>query len=62
VAHQVDPAAELVIDEYDMECVGEAYRARRQALLALIRDLLARDIQLHGVRLLGHIQGKHQID
>jgi hypothetical protein len=36
--------------------------AKRQALLALIRDLLARDIQLHGVRLLGHNQGKHQID
>lgn len=62
VAHQADPSAELVLNEYDIESVGESYLARRQALLALVRDLLARGVPLHGVGLQGHIQGKYQID
>jgi endo-1,4-beta-xylanase len=62
LAHQVDPAAELVINEYDIECVGEGFAVRRQALLTLVRDLLARGVPLHGVGLQGHIQGKYQID
>lgn len=62
LAHQVDPSAELVINEYDIECVGEDFAARRQALLTLVRDLLARGVPLHGVGLQGHILGKYQID
>jgi endo-1,4-beta-xylanase len=62
LAHQVDPDAELVLNEYDIECVGDPFVARRQALLALVRGLLARDVPLHGVGLQGHIQGQLQID
>ena len=62
LAHQADPAAELLINEYDIECVGEQFSARRQALLTLVRDLLGRGVPLHGVGLQGHIKGKYQID
>jgi endo-1,4-beta-xylanase len=62
LAHRVDPAAELVLNEYDIECVGEAFSARRQALLTLVRDLLARGVPLHGIGLQGHIRGQYEID
>ena len=38
LAHRVDPSAVLVLNEYDIECVGEAFTARREALHA--RDRL----------------------
>ena len=62
LAHQVDPSAELLLNEYDIECIGASFAARRRALLTLVRDLLARGVPLHGVGLQGHIQGKYQID
>ncbi len=62
LAHRVDPSAELVLNEYDIECVGEAFTARREALLTLIRDLLARGVPLHGIGLQGHIRGQYEID
>src|SRR5271155_4217995 len=62
LAHEADPMADLVINEYDIECVGEQFTARRQALLTLVRDLRARGVPLHGVGLQGHIKGKYQID
>jgi endo-1,4-beta-xylanase len=62
LAHRVDPAAELVLNEYDIECVGAPFATRRQALLSLVRDLLARGVPLHGIGLQGHIQGKYEID
>jgi endo-1,4-beta-xylanase len=62
LAHQADPSAELILNDYDIECVGENFAARRQALATLVRDLLERGVPLHGVGLQGHIQGKYQID
>jgi GH35 family endo-1,4-beta-xylanase len=62
LAHRVDPAAELVLNEYDIECVGAPFATRRQALLSLVRDLLAPGVPLHGIGLQGHIQGKYEID
>ncbi len=62
LAHQVDPSAELLLNEYDIECIGASFATRRRALLTLVRDLLARGVPLHGVGLQGHIQGKYQID
>jgi len=62
LAHQADPSAELLLNEYDVECAGGNFQARRQALLTLVRELLARGVPLHGIGLQGHIQGKYQID
>jgi endo-1,4-beta-xylanase len=62
LAHQIDPSAELLLNENDIECVGASFAARRQALQALVRDLLARGVPLHGIGLQGHLRGKYQID
>ena len=61
-AHRVDPAAELVINEYDIECADGISPKRRDVFLKLIRDLVGRGVPLHGVGLQGHIKGKYQID
>jgi endo-1,4-beta-xylanase len=62
LAHQADPSAELLLNEYDIETVDENAQLRRQALLALARDLLARGVPLHGVGLQGHLTGHSRID
>ena len=61
-AHEVDPAAELLINEYDVECADGTSPKRREAFLKLIRDLLGRGVPLHGVGLQGHLKGKYEID
>ncbi len=61
-AHRVDPSAELLLNEYDIECLDGTSPKRRQALMKLIRDLLARGVPVHGIGLQGHIKGKFQID
>ncbi len=61
-AHAVDPAAELIINDYDVESVDPASPKKREAFLKLIRDLLGRGVPLHGVGLQGHIRGQYDID
>ena len=39
-AHRVDPAAELFINEYDLECLDGTSPKKREAFRKLIRDLL----------------------
>jgi endo-1,4-beta-xylanase len=62
LAHRVDPAAKLLINEYDLESVNGTAPKKRQAFLQLIRDLVGRGVPLHGVGLQGHIMGQDQID
>lgn len=61
-AHAVDPTAQLVINDYDIECLDGTSPKRREAFLKLIRDLVGRGVPLHGVGLQGHIKGKYGID
>jgi endo-1,4-beta-xylanase len=61
-AHRVDPAAELVLNEYDIECADGTSPKKREALRALIHGLLDRDVPLHGIGLQGHIRGQYEID
>jgi endo-1,4-beta-xylanase len=61
-AHRVDPSAELLLNEYDIEAVDGTSPQRRQAFMKLIGDLLARGVPLHGIGLQGHLNGKFQID
>jgi endo-1,4-beta-xylanase len=61
-ARRVDPSAELLINEFGIESQDGTSPQRRQALLKLIKDLLARGVPLDGVGLQGHIKGKFQID
>jgi endo-1,4-beta-xylanase len=61
-AHRVDPSAELLLNEYDIECVNGSSPKRRQAFMKLIGDLLARGVPLHGIGLQGHLDARFQID
>ena len=49
LAHQADPSARLIINDYDIECVGDNFAARRRALSTLVHGLLDRGVPLHGV-------------
>jgi endo-1,4-beta-xylanase len=61
-ARRADPSAELIINEFGIESQDGTSPQRRQALLKLIKDLLARGVPLDGVGLQGHIKGGFQID
>ncbi|MCK8779539.1 endo-1,4-beta-xylanase [Rhizobium sp. NTR19] len=61
-AHASDDQVQLVINEYDIECVGEQYKRRREALLRIVRDLRDRDVPVHAVGLQGHLRGELEID
>lgn len=58
----VDPAAQLVINDYNIENPTQQCRDRRQALLDLLRDLKDRDAPLHAVGIQGHLPGDMEID
>jgi endo-1,4-beta-xylanase len=62
IAHQVDPTAELILNEYDIECADGTSPNKREAFRGLIHALLDRGVPLHGVGLQGHIKGKYEID
>ncbi|MGA8493951.1 MAG: endo-1,4-beta-xylanase [Xanthobacteraceae bacterium] len=62
IAHRVDPAAKLFINEYDLECLDGKSPKKREAFRRLIHSLLDRGVPLHGVGLQGHIRGQYQID
>jgi endo-1,4-beta-xylanase len=61
-AHAADPTAKLIINEYDIEYVGERYRNRRLALTALVRLLVDRKVPIHGVGIQGHLAANLDID
>lgn len=61
-AHAADPSAKLMINEYDVEYVGERYRNRRLALTALVRSLVDRKAPIHGVGIQGHLRADLEID
>lgn len=61
-AARVDPEAQLVINEYDIEFVGARFRRKREAFLRLIRDLKLRNVPLHAVGLQGHLRAEIPID
>jgi endo-1,4-beta-xylanase len=61
-AAAADPSAQLVINDYDIEFVGDRYRRRREALLHLIRSLKDKDVPLHAVGLQGHLHAELEID
>jgi endo-1,4-beta-xylanase len=55
-AHQSDPGARLLINEYGLEAQTPAAAAKRLAVLALLRHLQRRHVPLHGLGLQAHLQ------
>lgn len=61
-AARADPAAQLVLNEYDIEFRGERFAARRKALLQLLRWLRDRGAPLHALGLQAHLFAEREID
>lgn len=61
-AAAADPSAQLVINEYDIECVGPLQKNRRDALLRVVRDLRDKDVPIHAVGFQAHLKGEQEID
>lgn len=59
---EIDPQARLVINDYDLEQATDAGRAKRKALLDLVRDLKTRNVPLHAIGIQGHIHAGIPID
>jgi len=55
-AHQADPGARLLINDYGLEAQTPAAAVKRRALLALLRDLRRRNVPLHGLGIQAHLQ------
>jgi endo-1,4-beta-xylanase len=61
-ARAADPSAQLVINEYDVEFVGERFHRKRAAFAELVRTLLDQGVPLDAVGLQGHLKGDLEID
>jgi endo-1,4-beta-xylanase len=61
-ARAADPSAQLVLNEYDIEFVGERFRNKRAAFAALVRSLLDSGVPLDAIGLQGHLKGDLEID
>lgn len=61
-ARTADPGARLIINEYDVEYASERYRNKRDALTALVRQLVERRVPVDGVGIQGHLRGDLDID
>jgi endo-1,4-beta-xylanase len=61
-AARADPAARLVINDYDLEFVGPRFDLRREIVLGIVRQLQDGNIPVHGVGIQGHLYAGRQID
>lgn len=61
-AAAADPAAALVLNEYDVEYAGARFAARREALLAIARSLVDRGVPIHAVGLQAHLFANRAFD
>src|SRR5437660_1347627 len=61
-ARAADPVAQLVLNEYDIEFVGERFGNKRAAFLELVRTLLDAGAPLDAIGLQGHLKGELEID
>lgn len=59
---QVDPKAQLVLNEFGFENPMDQCRAKRAAFLRLVKELKDRDVPLHAIGLQGHLPGEKEID
>ncbi len=61
-AAAADPAARLVLNEYDVEFVGARFQRRRDALLGIARGLVDSGVPLHAIGLQAHLPADRAID
>lgn len=61
-ARAADPAARLLINDYDIEYAGDRFRGKREAYTALIRKLRDRNVPIDGVGIQAHLRSDQAID
>jgi endo-1,4-beta-xylanase len=61
-AARADPAARLVINDYDLEFVGPRFDARREVMLSIVRQMQDNRVAVHGVGMQGHLYADREID
>ena len=61
-AAEADPDVQLVLNDYDIESVGERFAARRATLRSIVSELLDTGTPLHAVGLQAHLHGELEID
>jgi endo-1,4-beta-xylanase len=61
-AARVDPKARLVINDFNFEEAGPVTKARREAMLALIRRLKDKGVPVHGFGMQAHLYAENPID
>lgn len=61
LAHQADPKALLILNEYDVEFAAEKSPLKLKAYRNLILELLDKGAPIHGVGLQGHLRGNWPI-
>lgn len=62
VAADADPTAKLVINDYDLEFVGESYNARRDIMLSIVRQLQDAHLRVDAVGFQAHLYAHQKID
>ena len=58
----VVPLSELVINEYDLEFVGDRFERKRSAMLNMAYKLKRLNAPLHAIGLQAHLRGERTID
>lgn len=58
----VDPAADLILNEYGIEGASEADRRKRETFRRVIRRLKDQGVPLHGIGIQAHLDGTGTID
>lgn len=61
-AARADPGAALVINDYGLEPVGEAYAAKRAVMLDLVRQLQDANIRIDAVGVQAHLYAHFEVD
>ncbi|MDY8107945.1 endo-1,4-beta-xylanase [Fulvimarina sp. 2208YS6-2-32] len=59
---RTDPGARLVVNDYDLEFVGDLYDVRRGVMLDLVRQLQDGGVRVDGVGIQGHLYAGRTID
>jgi endo-1,4-beta-xylanase len=61
-AARADPAARLVLNDYDLEFRGPRFDQRRAIVLSIVRQLQKADIRIDAVGIQGHLYAHQEID
>jgi endo-1,4-beta-xylanase len=62
IARHVEPDADLVYNDYDLEYEGDYFERRRSHVLDLLTGLVARGVPIHALGIQSHLRGHEKPD